>query len=35
MSFGISVYPYDGKTLDSLLNFADNMLYKAKGKWKK
>lgn len=30
MSFGISVYPYDGKTLDSLLNFADNMLYKAK-----
>ncbi len=30
MSFGIAVYPYDGKTLDQLLNHADNMLYKAK-----
>lgn len=30
MSFGIAIYPYDGKTIDSLLNFADDMLYKAK-----
>lgn len=30
MSFGIAIYPYDGKTLDELLNSADTMLYKAK-----
>ncbi len=34
MSFGIAVYPYDGKTIDQLLNHADNMLYKAKDKGK-
>lgn len=30
MSFGVAIYPYDGKTLNDLLNSADNMLYKAK-----
>lgn len=30
MSFGVAVYPYDGKTIDQLLRYADNMLYKAK-----
>lgn len=34
MSFGIAVYPYDGKNLDQLLNHADNMLYKAKDEGK-
>lgn len=34
MSFGIAVYPYDGKTIDQLLNHADNMLYKAKNEGK-
>ncbi len=34
MSFGVAVYPYDGKTLDDLLNSADNMLYKAKDEGK-
>lgn len=34
MSFGIAVYPYDGKTIDQLLNQADNMLYKAKNEGK-
>lgn len=34
MSFGIAIYPYDGKTIDQLLNHADNMLYKAKDKGK-
>ena len=30
ISLGVSVYPYDGRTLDELLNNADNMLYKSK-----
>ncbi len=30
MSFGVAIYPYDGKTIDQLLDHADNMLYKAK-----
>lgn len=34
MSFGVAIYPYDGKTLDQLLNHADNMLYKAKDEGK-
>lgn len=29
-SFGISFYPEDGKTLEEILNCADNLLYKAK-----
>ena len=34
MSFGVAIYPYDGKNLDQLLNHADNMLYKAKDEGK-
>ena len=31
-SFGISFYPEDGKTLEEILDCADNMLYRAKEK---
>lgn len=34
MSFGVAIYPYDGKNIDQLLRYADNMLYKAKDEGK-
>lgn len=33
-SFGIAIFPYDGKTIDELLNTADSLLYTAKNNGK-